>query len=214
MLSNVNLSLTTGTVPTSFKTTVVTSFPAPKFQYNWDGLHRYQFYQVIVTHDNRMIPQYNSKKKSLCYVWSYPTEIAFSHLRNIDKVRSSLSMDYSGILSHSSCFIQTLITGLPHTKSLQMVPNTAARLKFDHRAPIIVSLHWPPFHAKLDLKVLLMTYKIVNGLHICLISSPRALCSQNTGLPSVPRVRKKSARCRAFSCHALFLWNHLPVDLR
>lgn len=31
---------------------------------------------------------------------------------------------------------------------------------------------------------------------------------------SVPRVKKKSAGCRAWSCGAPFHWNDLPADIR
>ena len=62
----------------------------------------------------------------------------------------------------------------------------------DHITPILMSLHWLPVHIRSGFNVLLMT---VNSLLM------------------VPRVKKKSAGCRAFSCQAPFLWNNWPLAL-
>lgn len=40
-----------------------------------------------------------------------------------------------------------------------------------------------------------------------------ALCSQNSGLLSARRVKKKSAGCRAF-CSCSILWNNLTADFK
>ena len=55
-----------------------------------------------------------------------------------------------------------------------------------------------------------MTHKTVRGLAPSYMSDliipyipPRALCSQNSGLLTVPRVKQESAGCRAFSYQAL-----------
>ncbi len=47
-----------------------------------------------------------------------------------------------------------------------MVLNVAAvtKTKLDHVTPIVASIDWNLIHVRLDFKVLLMTYKIVNGL--------------------------------------------------
>ena len=91
-----------------------------------------------------------------------------------------------------------------------MVQNAAARVltqtrKFDHIIPILVSLHWLPVHLRSDYRVLLMTYKTVHGLAPSYMSDlitpsipTQTLRSQNSGLLMAPRVKKKSAGCRAF----------------
>ncbi|KAF7659695.1 hypothetical protein LDENG_00294920 [Lucifuga dentata] len=80
------------------------------------------------------------------------------------------------------------------TSELQIVQNAAAGVltntrKFDSITPVLLSLHWLPVHAR---------------------------CSMfpNTGLLSVPRVKKKSAGSQAFSHRAPVLWNSLPVEIR
>uniref|UniRef100_A0A4W6D5N5 Reverse transcriptase domain-containing protein n=1 Tax=Lates calcarifer TaxID=8187 RepID=A0A4W6D5N5_LATCA len=161
------------------------------------------------------------------------TKTAFFHLRNIARIRSFLSMADAEILVHAFVssrldYCNVLLSGLPRTstKSLQMVQNAAARMltrsrRFDHITPVLASLHWLPVHVRSDFKVLLMTYKILNGLAPSYLSDllnpyipSRALRSQSAGLLSVPRVKKKSAGCRAFSYRAPFLWNNLPSDIR
>ncbi len=83
---------------------------------------------------------------------------------------------------------------------------TAKGNVFDHITPILASLLWLLVHVRSDFKVLLMTYKIVNGLAPSYLSDlikpyvlSHTLRFKNTGLPCVPRVKKKSAGCRAFS---------------
>ena len=204
--------------------------------------HRHQFDQVTVTLDNCVISQ-SSTVKNLGVMFDSTlsfdqhikdiTKIAFFHLRNIAKIRSSLSMANAEILIHAFVssrldYCNVLLSGLPRssTRSLQMVQNTAARIltktrKFDHITPVLASLHWLPVHVRSDFKVLLMIYKIVNGYSPSYLSDllksytpTRTLHSQNTELLSVPRVKKKSAGERAFSYRAPFLWNNLPIDIR
>ncbi len=52
---------------------------------------------------------------------------------------------------------------------LQMVQNTAARVltrtrKYDHISPVMSTLHWLPIKHCIDLKIVLITYKALNGL--------------------------------------------------
>ena len=104
--------------------------------------------------------------------------------------------------------------------------NTAARIltrtpKNDHITPVLVSLNWLPFKARADFKVLLLTYKALHGLastylfDLVLSHIPtHTQQSQGAGLLTVPRISKKTARGRAFSYRAKFLWNGLPIHVR
>ncbi len=52
---------------------------------------------------------------------------------------------------------------------LQMVQNAAARVltrtrKYDHISPVPSTRHWLPIKHRIDFKILLITYKDLNGL--------------------------------------------------
>ncbi len=51
---------------------------------------------------------------------------------------------------------------------LQMVQNAARVLtrtrKYDHISPVMSTLHWLPIKHRIDFKILLITYKVLNGL--------------------------------------------------
>ncbi len=76
---------------------------------------------------------------------------------------------------------------------LQMVQNAAARVltrtrKYDHISPVMSTLHWLPIKHRIDLKILLIIYKALNGLApqylgelLLHYSPPRPLRSQNSG---------------------------------
>ena len=51
---------------------------------------------------------------------------------------------------------------------LQRIQNTTARMitgarSSDHITPLLKSLHWLPVEARIHFKILLITYKILNG---------------------------------------------------
>ena len=101
-------------------------------------------------------------------------------------------------------YCNALLAGCPASSinKLQLVQNAAARVltrsrKYDHITPILSSLHWLPIKFRIDYKVLLMTYKALNGLapvYLTDLLSPynpsRSLRSQNSGLLVVPRISK------------------------
>lgn len=82
------------------------------------------------------------------------------------------------------------------TRGPHLVQNTAARdlsrtQKFDLITPVLIFLRWLPIQAGGDLKILLQTYKAINGL------------------PPL-----SSFRGRAFAHRArLLLWNRLPLQI-
>ncbi|XP_072573218.1 uncharacterized protein [Paramormyrops kingsleyae] len=154
------------------------------------------------------------------------TRTAFYHLRNIAKLRKMLSLRDAEKLIHA--FITTrldycnaLLSGCPSgsLNKLQLVQNAAARVltntkKFDHITPVLSSLHWLPVKSRIDYKILLLTYKALNGLApdylnnlLTTYNPPRLLRSQGAGYLLVPRVERSTAGCRAFSYRAPQLWN-------
>uniref|UniRef100_A0A669B8C0 Reverse transcriptase domain-containing protein n=1 Tax=Oreochromis niloticus TaxID=8128 RepID=A0A669B8C0_ORENI len=161
------------------------------------------------------------------------TKTAFYHLRNIARIRQVLSSDTAEVLVHAFVssridYCNALLSGLPKKsfRGLQMVQNAAARIltrtgKFEHISPVLNSLHWLPCQVRADFKVLLLTYKALNGLAYTYLSDllhlyvpSRALRSQDSGLLKVPRARKKTVGEQAFSFRAPFLWNNLAQDIR
>ncbi|KAI5608133.1 hypothetical protein C0J50_9626, partial [Silurus asotus] len=156
------------------------------------------------------------------------TTTAFFHLRNISKLRNMLSISDAEKLVHAFMtsridYCNALLGGCPASliNKLQLVQNAAARVltrarKYDHITPILSSLHWLPVKFRIDYKLLLLTYKALNGLAPIYLSSlltrynpPRSLRSQNSGLLVVPRIAKSTKGGRAFSHLAPKLWNSL-----
>ena len=78
-----------------------------------------------------------------------------------------------------------------------------------------------PVMAMADFKVLLLTYKALHRLAPTYLSDlvlpyipTRMLRSQDAGLLIVPKISKQTARGRAFSYRAQFLWYGLPIHVR
>ncbi len=68
-------------------------------------------------------------------------------------------------------YCNTLYVGLDQSslQRLQLVQNAAARLltgtkKYEHITPVLASLHWLPVRFKIEFKILLFVFKILNGL--------------------------------------------------
>ena len=76
-------------------------------------------------------------------------------------------------------YCNSILYGLPmiELEKLQRVQNIAARLitelssRRDHITPVLKNLHWLPVRSRITFKILLLTYKILNG------HSPRYLTS-------------------------------------
>ncbi len=132
---------------------------------------------------------------------------AFFHLKNISKLRPMLSMSNAEMLIHafmtsSLDFCNALLGGCSACliNKLQLVQNSAARVltktrKYDHISPVLSTLHWLPIKHCIDFKILLMTYKALNGLAPQYLSEllshyipSRPLRSQNSGHLIIPRI--------------------------
>lgn len=161
------------------------------------------------------------------------TKTSFFHLRNIAKVRNFLSFEDAEKLIHAFVtsrldYCNALFSGCSNTciKNLQLIQNAAAQTltrtkKYEHISPILVSLHWLPVKSRIDFKILLLTYKALNGLAPNYIKDllipycpSRQLRSQNAALLVKPRISKSTIGGRAFSYRAPLLWNSLPLYIR
>ena len=155
------------------------------------------------------------------------------HLRNIGRIRKSISYDACEKLIHAlvtsrlDCGNATLY-GLPDYQiyRLQRMLHIAARIltltpPSNDITPLLIELHWLPISQRIDYKILLITFKAIHGIapqYICDLlkphPAPRALRSSDANLLAIPPTRTKTYGDRAFSASAPKLWNKLPDDLR
>ena len=155
---------------------------------------------------------------------------AWYHLRRIGSIRKYLNMTSTKTLVHAFVTskldnLNSLLYGLSDKliNKLQRVLNAAARLvtetkKFDHITPVLKNLHWLPIRQRINYKILLLTYKALNG------EGPeylKELLIPAAGLRSKEKLLLKTASTklvtygdRAFSAAAPKLWNSLPDELR
>ena len=153
----------------------------------------------------------------------------FFHLRNISKIRDCLSQADTEKLVHAFInskldSVNSLLYGLPTflIDRLQNVQNAAARIitrtkKYDHIKPVLKQLHWLPVNQRINYKILLLTYKALNGQapsYITELLKPytpaRNLRSSSKNLLKIPLVKLVSYGHRCFSFAAPTLWNSLP----
>ena len=162
------------------------------------------------------------------------TKTAFFHLKNIARLRPSLTPSAAETLIHA--FISSRLdycnsilhgTTAKTLNKLQYIQNSAARLltstrSRDHITPVLRDLHWLPVKYRIEFKLLLTTYKSLNNLAPSYLSAlliphapSRSLRSSDAGLLVVPRkIRLKTWGDRAFSVAAPTLWNTLPKHIR
>ena len=86
---------------------------------------------------------------------------------------------------------------------------------------ILRGLHWLPVSARIEFKILLLVFKVSNGLGPLYLSEllrpyipNRNLRSSKKKLLIIPKSNLKTYGCRAFSHRAPTLWNALPDDIR
>ena len=158
---------------------------------------------------------------------------AYYQLRIISRIRNVLTRDAAKAITHAFVtsrldYCNFLLSGMPKSaiSKLQCVQNMSAKMvsrkkKFDHVLPILTSLHWLPIEYRIKFKILLLTFRAINGTApkyvTDLISThqPRR-CLRNSNILEldVPKSRLGSAGDRTFSFQAASLWNQLPADIR
>lgn len=161
------------------------------------------------------------------------TKTSFFHLRNIAKVRPFINQNDAEKLIHAFIssrldYCNSLFTGLPKKtiERLQLIQNSAARLltktkRRKHISPVLAILHWLPVTFRIDFKVLLLTYKALNGQGPSYIANSltnytpaRTLRSSDAGLLEITRNCHKKVGDAAFVNYAPKLWNTLPINIR
>ena len=122
----------------------------------------------------------------------------------------------------------SLMFGIPKEliSQLQKHQNHAAHVitkwrKYDHITPVLVDLHWLPVKQRIDFKILLLTYKALNGLapaYMCELLIPysqkRTLRSTENHLLTPPRCQLEYFGKRSFAAAAPALWNNLPLNIK
>ncbi len=203
-----------------------------------------QFHSFSTIGEEELYKLVNSSKPTTCMLDPIPSKLLkevlpevidplLAIIKNISKLRPMLSMSNAETLIHAFMtsrldYCNALLGGCSSRliNKLQMVQNAAARVltrtrKYDHISPVLSTLHWLPTKHRIGFKILLITYKAMNGLAPQYLSellshySPsRPLHSQNSGHLIIPRISKSTAGGRSFSYLAPKLWNNLPNTVR
>ena len=120
-----------------------------------------------------------------------------------------------------SC-LDSLMCWSKHCKwSRMQLPMVTRTRKYDHILPILRQLHWLPIKRRIVFKIILLTYKALNGLapgYIAdifeLHSQAGSLRSVRKYLLSVPRTIVNNCGDRAISVAVPRLWNPLPMHIK
>ena len=161
---------------------------------------------------------------------------AYHSLFRIGKIRSLLSQSSTEKLVHAFItsrldYCNSLFIGLPEKdiKKLQSIQNSAAKLvtrskKFDHVQPILHDLHWLKVEHRIEFKILLLTFKILQGncpvylRELISVYTPGKRGLRSANHLELRRRDSKRTNCtygqRAFSIAAPRLWNDLPIFIR
>ena len=157
----------------------------------------------------------------------------FFYLQNISRIRKYISRHTAEILLHAFItsrldFCNSLLNGLPKKtiKRLQHVQNAAARMvvltpKHEHISPVLQKLYWLPVEHHIIFKVLLMTFKCLNGTVPSYLSDlirryipRRNLTPANGHRLFDVKYNLRNYVFRSFSVAPPQLWNDMPQGIR
>lgn len=161
-------------------------------------------------------------------------KVSFLHLKNIAKLRPSLSQLDAEKLIHAFIssrldYCNALLVGIPgrRLQKLQHIQNCAARVlmrrrKYDHITPVLKSLHWLPIQYRIQYKICLLTHQCIHGTAPAYLSElltplttlRNLRSSTSTHCLHQPRTKLSTMGDRAFQAVAPRLWNALPEPLR
>ena len=157
------------------------------------------------------------------------------HINNIYSIRKYLDFTTTEALVHAFVssrldYCNSLLFGITKQQlsRLQKIQNRAARLCLSiprrDRVPVLTllrTLHWLPVSFRIDFKILLLTFKCLNGLAPTYLSellsvrnASRTTRSAGEMLLDIPKSNTKSWGDRSFAVCAPRLWNGLPLFVR
>lgn len=161
-------------------------------------------------------------------------QAAYLNIRNIARIRVSMNYDdtktvVNALVTPHLDYGNGLLYGVSGKliKKLQVAQNSAVRLieklkKHDHVTDKRKDLHWLPIPARIEYKLMTLTWKIVNNQAPKYLSDLinnktycRLLRNSNKMLLNIPRLEcNNSWGNRAFCISSPTLWNKLPPHIR
>jgi len=161
------------------------------------------------------------------------SKVCYYQIRNIGHIRRYITLDACKTLAHALItsrldYSNALLYGLPSTlmTRLQKVQNSSARLvtrthKREHITPVLNSLHWLPVIFRSQYKILMYTFKALQGTApqyleelVVPYQPTMSLRSEPGAFLAVPTTRGVTYGNRCFRKAAATLWNNLPVIIR
>lgn len=177
-------------------------------------------------------------------MWNIPCHVQnYFHLnwqQNIHSVRQKniqylteekndcLNMLVNSLVISRLDYCNSILYGIPKYQrdKLQRIQNIAARMitgtrNTDHITPILKNLHWLPIEARVNFKILLITYKILNEQSTSYLESliqeyhpSRTLRSSTRLQLYIPPIKSNFYGGRAFPVSAPKLWNSIPEYIK
>ena len=164
---------------------------------------------------------------------SHVSKNCYYQPNRIHKIRSFLSATATKRLVHALVisrldYCNALFYGINESllDKLQRVQNAAARViankrKYDHISKVMEDLHWLKIRERIHFKLLVWTYKSLNGIGpeylsdmLSYKSNSRTLRSTEQMYLAQPNFKLKTCGYRAFQVSAPRLWNNLPKCIR
>ena len=151
-------------------------------------------------------------------------------LRNIGKIRKILNTDTTksaivSLVTSRLDYCHGLLCGIINELlcRLQKVQNNAVRVasrskKYDHITPVLKDLHWLPIRKRIEFKILLLTFKCMQGcaplyLRKLLVKQANTRTLRSNVL-QIPNTNLKRFGDKAFCAYAPRLWNELPDNIK
>lgn len=159
-------------------------------------------------------------------------QVSFLYIRMLRRIRGIIDLNSAKLaanalvtsrIDYCNSLLYGINKGLVHR--LQIVQNSLARAvvpscrRYDHISPVLKQLHWLPVQQRIEFKVALITFKVLqcnepSYLRELIQPVPvSARRSANKNLLVKPFVKSEMGR-RAFSFSAPSVWNALPQQIR